>query len=224
VQIVETYKVDDGNVLALAYCEELNIVLAAGMGGFISAIHLDQGQQSSASGQGELRGHSERITSLAILKHCVVASASYDRQIRFWDLHTLKEIEAARKVDAHQAPITRLSYAHDRDELASVALENVAKVWDVRRPHESRMRFQVETPGEISQLSYIPWRSMWLSTSGDGCMRLWSTDGELVFQFGHSGGSVQSLFVDAEAQLILAAAQDFIVRIFDLHDPVPKGR
>lgn len=56
-------------------------------------------------------------------------------------------------VDEYQH-LCRLSYSEARNEMASVALENVAKVWDVSRPSDSRMCFQLETPGEISQVSF----------------------------------------------------------------------
>jgi hypothetical protein len=64
----------------------------------------------------------------------------------------LQELLAADKVEAHQAPITQLTYVPERDEMASVAQENVAFVWDVRYPHRSVVRFQITAPGEITQV------------------------------------------------------------------------
>lgn len=73
------------------------------------------------------------------------------------------EIESGRKEEAHQAPICRLSYSEERNEMGSVALENVAKVWDVSRPTDSRIRFQLETPGEISQVTVISYPVLHMS-------------------------------------------------------------
>eukprot|EP00892_Ulva_mutabilis_P011728 jgi/Ulvmu1/8928/UM005_0019.1 len=225
-EIVETHVVDSSHVFALAYCEEPNIVLAAGLGGFIKAIPLEARRPGgSQAGQPDcLYGHTQQVAALAVLKNYVLASAGHDQEIRFWDLHTMQEIEAGRKVEAHQAPVSGLSYCAERDELASSALENVAKVWDVRSPHASRLVFQVEARGEIAQFVWVPWRSLWCSFSGDGVASLWSTEGEAVFQFNYNGGLVQTALVDSESRVVLAAMQDCVIRVFDLEDPVPKAR
>lgn len=209
MQIVETHVVDSSHVFALAYCEELNIVLAAGAGGFIKVIALEAGRSGGAQEARPdcLYGHTQQVAALAVLKNFVLASAGHDQEIRFWDLHTMQEIEAGRKVEAHQAPASGLSYCAERDELASIALENVAKVWDVRSPHASRLLFQVEVRGEIAQFVWVPWRSLWCSFSGDGVVRLWSTDGEAIFQFNYNGGLVQTALVDTDRRVVLAAMQ-----------------
>lgn len=208
LQIVETHVVDDSHIFALAYCEELNMVLAAGASGFIKAIPLQAGLADGSDARPDcLYGHTQQVSALAVLKNFVLASAGHDQEIRFWDLHTMQEIEAGRKVEAHQAPTSGLAYCAERDELASIALENVAKVWDVRLPHASRLRFQVEVRGEMSQFIWISWRSLWCSFSGDGVVRLWSTEGEAVFQFNYNGGLVQTTLVDGEQRVVLAAMQ-----------------
>ena len=76
----------------------------------------------------ELYGHEHRVTGLELLRDFVLVSVSHDRSMRFWDLHTMKEIERGRKLEAHQAPVAGLCYNAERDELATWALENVAKV------------------------------------------------------------------------------------------------
>lgn len=200
---------DGKHVFALAYCEELNIVLAAGAGGFIKAITLETRSPSDTQGIRPdcLYGHAQQVTALAMLKNFVLASAGHDQDIRFWDLHTMQEIETGRKVEAHQAPVSGLSYCAERDELASIALENVAKVWDVRSPHSSRLLFQVEARGEMAQFVWVPWRALWCSFSGDGVVRLWSTEGEPVYQFNYNGGLVQTALVDSDHRVVLATMQ-----------------
>lgn len=226
-EIVESHKLFDKNVLALAYCKELNWVLAAGVEGVIKVISLarPQNRDEVEPLPTELNGHTDKVTALVVLKNYVAASGGHDRQIRFWDLHTMTEIESGRKEEAHQAPICRLSYSEDRNEMASVALENVAKVWDVSRPSDSRIRFQLETPGEISQLHHIPWKACWCTMSTDGVVRLWNDEnGEMIFQFNYNGGLVQSVLVDVEEQVVLAAMQDAVIRVFNLSDPIPQAR
>lgn len=100
----------------------------------------------------------------------------------------------------------------------------MAKVWDVSVPGRARLRFQLEAPGEIAQLVWVPWKERWLTMSADGAFRLWSPEGEMVFRFAYNGGAVQAALVDTEHELVLAAMQDARIRVFDLEDPVPKAR
>jgi WD40 repeat protein len=215
-------------VSSLAYSHEMEALAAGGSGGAIKVIRLRPAARAVSKGTAALpdvlEGHAGRVTALAMLGNFVVASGGADRQIRFWDLHTMKEIEAGRKQEAHQAPLSGLAHIPWRDQLASTALENVAKVWDVRAPHAARIVFQIETPGEIAALRWLPWRGVWVSLSDDGAARLWGPDGDLRFQFGINGGPVQSALVDEKRQLLLAAMQDNRVRAYDLKDPVPKAR
>lgn len=75
-----------------------------------------------------------------------------------------------------------------------------------------------------AQVLWIPWREQWLSTSDDGEFRLWSTAGALMFRFSYNGGSVLSALADCEHELVLVAMADNRIRIFDVADPIPKGR
>lgn len=79
------------NVLALAYCKELNWILAAGVEGEIKVISLARPQNREGMDPlpTVLYGHTQKITALVVLKNYVAASAGHDRQIRFWDLHTM---------------------------------------------------------------------------------------------------------------------------------------
>lgn len=90
-QIVESYQLSTKNILALAYCQELNWLLAAGVEGFIKVISLErkQDQEGVDPLPTVLYGHTDKISALAVLKDYVAVSAGHDRQIRFWDLHTM---------------------------------------------------------------------------------------------------------------------------------------
>jgi WD40 repeat protein len=91
-QIIESYQVSEKNILALAYCQELNWVLAAGSQGFIRIISLERikhHEEGTEPLPTVLYGHTDAISALAVLKNYVAVSGGHDRQIRFWDLHTM---------------------------------------------------------------------------------------------------------------------------------------
>ena len=61
--------------------------------------------------------------------------------------------------------------------------------------------------------------------STDGVMRLWGDEkGDMVFQFNYNGGMVQSVLVDAEEKVVLAAMQDGVIRVLNLTNPIPQAR
>jgi WD40 repeat protein len=154
-QIVDTFHVDSKNILALAYLPELNALAAAGASAAIHIVPLDRTRRFASAADAPLpdtlTGHSQAVTALVLLPDYVLLSAAFDCEMRFWDLHTMSELVAGRKVAAHNAPIVALAHAPERAEVASVAQESVAKVWDVAAPQRSVLRFQIEAAGEITQ-------------------------------------------------------------------------
>jgi WD40 repeat protein len=123
LQIVATHEVDNKNILALAHCVDCNAVAAAGTSGFIKLIFLDPAQRLAGEAPlpDTLHGHCAPIAALVYLGDWVLASGGANGDIRFWDLHTMKELEKARRADAHQAPVTGLTFVASRLELASTA-------------------------------------------------------------------------------------------------------
>ena len=95
---METHRVSKKNVLALAYCKELNWILAAGAEGVIKVISLARPQVRDETDPlpTALHGHTDKITALVVLKNYVAASGGHDRQIRFWDLHTMVRCSGIR--------------------------------------------------------------------------------------------------------------------------------
>jgi WD40 repeat protein len=91
LQIVESHEVSKQQVLALAYCKELHWILAAGAEGVIKVISLAHPRNTEGMKRlpTALYGHTDKITALVVLKNYVCVSASHDRCLRFWDLHTM---------------------------------------------------------------------------------------------------------------------------------------
>lgn len=74
------------------------------------------------------------------------------------------------------------------------------------------------------QAAWVPFREQWATLSDDHECRLWTTDGRLAWRFLTNGGSATAMLVDNEHKLLLAAFADLKMRVFDLEDPMPKGR
>eukprot|EP00983_Pelagomonas_calceolata_P106472 1159235-Pelagomonas_calceolata.AAC.8 len=59
----------------------------------------------------EARDHEARVTGLAMLKNHMLASISFDRTIRIWDLSNMKPVSVVH--NAHDTPIQCIEYAQN---------------------------------------------------------------------------------------------------------------
>ena len=114
--------------MALAHCPDAGVVAAAGASGAVRLIYLhpEQRMHGGAPVSDPLRGHKGAVCALAHLGNFVLASGGADGDLRFWDLHTMRELDGSRKAQAHQAHITGLAYVPSTRELGSAA-----QVWRV---------------------------------------------------------------------------------------------
>ena len=83
---------------------------------------------------GELHGHTQPITSLAVLPgEERLISGSEDRTIRLWDLRTMEEVMDLR---GHLDTVSWLAVTPDGATIFSVADDYTLRSWDTRTPSE----------------------------------------------------------------------------------------
>ena len=70
----------------------------------------------------------------------------------------------------------------------------------------------------------MPWKACWLTAADDELLRLWCPEsGQLLGAFRYHGGSCTHLSVDAANRVVLVAAADCTVYLYNLEDPIPLG-
>lgn len=84
--------------------------------------------------ENHLSGHTATVSALAFLEtdhanQMTLASASWDRTVKFWNLGTGRERTTLKE---HAAPVTALAYSPGGKRLVSGALDGVVKVWDTQ--------------------------------------------------------------------------------------------
>jgi WD40 repeat protein len=77
----------------------------------------------------ELKGHSGRVTSLAMFSNQpeLLASGSADKTVRVWNLTTAKQVRAI----THGGEVTGIAVNAAGDKIASVSSDKTAKLWNV---------------------------------------------------------------------------------------------
>ncbi|GMH37514.1 hypothetical protein BSKO_05387 [Bryopsis sp. KO-2023] len=76
--------------------------------------------------------HTNRITGLAILEDNVLASVSYDKSLRTWNLFQMKPLQTIE--NAHHTPVQALDYCKEHKFLATCGMEHQVKIWDASNP------------------------------------------------------------------------------------------
>lgn len=142
-QCIEEIDLHEGNIYCIAYSEELECLVSGGEDCSIQLHYLSQ--QVPTFNDVPLptffSDHEERVSGLALLKGRLLASVSYDRSIRVWDLTTMKPVSALH--EAHDTPIQCIEYCKERDEIATCGMGNRVKIWDARNPAQLRLKLEV---------------------------------------------------------------------------------
>src|SRR6267142_1723959 len=81
-------------------------------------------------------GHSDLISFVAFSSDGqVLASSSYDKTIKLWEVATGREI---RTLEGHSAPVKTIAVSNDGKMLASGSYDRTIKLWDTSRGQELR--------------------------------------------------------------------------------------
>ncbi len=125
-------------------------------------------ETSSGRELARLKGHSDRVTSLAFSPDgSTLASASYDRKIKLWDLAS-RQIRLT--IEAHKAYVLSVAFSVDGKTLASASEDQTVKVWDVA---SGRQQGELKHPGAVTAVAFSPNGKDLLSGSEEGAVRLW---------------------------------------------------
>jgi len=75
-----------------------------------------------------LKKHHDSVTAVAWLDASSLASASLDRRIILWDLHTGTQIQDLK---GHSKGVSSLCFLNDKDMLVSTGIDQSVRVWDL---------------------------------------------------------------------------------------------
>ncbi|CAL1388110.1 unnamed protein product [Linum trigynum] len=190
----------DGSFIACACGETINIV--------------DSGDFSI---KGTIEGNNEAVTALTLSPNDkLLFSAGHSRQIRVWNLSTLK---CERSWKGHDGPIMAMACHASGGLLATAGADRKVLVWDVDG-HFCTHFFKGHT-GVVTCIMFHPDhnRSLLLSGSDDGAVRVWDLLGKkCVATLAKHFSTVTSMAVSEDGWTLLTAGRDKVVNVWDLHD------
>ncbi|MCA9225145.1 MAG: PD40 domain-containing protein, partial [Planctomycetales bacterium] len=120
----------------------------------------------------ELTGHTNWVFAIAFSPDGQqLASASYDKSVRLWDVETGKEIA---KFDGHTAAARCVAFSPDGKRLVSGSSDRTAMVWDIDT-HKAIATVTGHT-GAVRGVSYSPDGQQFATGSEDNSIRIWDAN------------------------------------------------
>lgn len=175
-------------VTSLALTQDGRYALSGSADGMIRLWYVPADRQDRAAGppwlrqflgrirSGEQRhfaGHQQTVTGLAFAPTGAVAvSASMDRLLRLWDVHTGEQI---REFAGHRLGVTSVAFASDGRRLLSGSLDGTVRLWDAETGREIRC-FEGHQD-VVTSVALSPDGRLALSGSADRIVSLWRLPG-----------------------------------------------
>ena len=169
--------------------------------------------QSTASAAQTLSGHTDTVWTVATSsKQKVLASGSFDRSIRLWDLQTGSLI---RTLAGHRDAVRSVAFSPDGTILVSGSSDKTIKVWDVATGQLSRtLNGHI---GPVWSVAISPDGKTLASGSYDGAIKLWDLiSGQMLNTLPEHYDSVWSVTFTPDSKTLISGAYDGTIKTWDL--------
>ncbi|XP_019186859.1 PREDICTED: transducin beta-like protein 3 [Ipomoea nil] len=172
---------------------------------------------SNASIKSTIEGDSEPVTALALSpNNSLLFSASHSRQIRVWDLSTLK---CLRSWKAHEGPVMGLACDASGGLLATAGADRKVQVWDVDGGFCTH--YFKGHKGVVTSIMFHPDpnRLILFTGSDDSTVRVWDlTSKKCLATLEKHQSMVTSVAVSEDGWTLISAGRDKVVNLWNLHD------
>ncbi|MEV0638513.1 WD40 repeat domain-containing protein [Streptomyces sp. NPDC050619] len=154
-----------------------------------------------------------------------LATASYDRTVRLWDVSDPSRPKALGKpLTGHKSWVSSAVFSPDGHTLASASDDGTIRLWDVRdlgRPRPLGVPLTGHA-GTIYLLAFSPDGRTLVSAGEDGTVRLWDMSdprraAKLAVLTGHSA-AVRSVAFSPDGRTLAAGGDDNTIRLWDMAD------
>ncbi|GAA3299786.1 hypothetical protein GCM10020295_38840 [Streptomyces cinereospinus] len=163
----------------------------------------------------------------------LLATASYDRTVRLWDVADPQRPEPlGAPLTGHASWVSTAVFSPDGRTLASASDDGTVRLWDVRDPRHPRPLGAPLTghDGTVYLLAFSPDGRTLAAATEDRVVRLWDVadparPGPLGALGGHTA-AVRSIAFSPDGRTLASAGDDTEVRLWDLSDrrrPEPVG-
>ncbi|KAL7254550.1 hypothetical protein ACSBR1_008845 [Camellia fascicularis] len=172
---------------------------------------------SNSSIKSSIEGDSEPITALALSPdNTFLFSSSHSRQIRVWDLSSLK---CLRSWKGHEGPVMGMACDASGGLLATAGADRKVLVWDIDGGFCTH--FFKGHKGVVTSIMFHPDpnRLILFSGSDDATVRVWDlATKKCIATLDKHFSAVTSMAVSEDGWSLLSAGRDKVVNVWDLRD------
>ena len=116
------------------------------------------------------QGHTAELSSVAFSPDGKqLATASFDRTVRLWDVANGKSI---RTLAGHQDLVLGVAFRGDGKQVASASSDKTARLWD---PATGKELFTLKHPNIVDAVAFNPAGTQLATVGHDGLLRIWDT-------------------------------------------------
>lgn len=170
--------------------------------------------------QPPLRGHKAAVSSVALSKDGRVISASYDGELKVWDLESGEKLKDFR---GHVKRVNAVALSDDGRTAVSASKDKMLKVWDLETGKERLPPLRGHT-GEVNGIAVFPDGRRAISASDDETLRIWDLDkGELLQTLRRHTSWVYQVALSPAGRIAVSASDDMSVRVWDLTRAEEQG-
>jgi WD40 repeat protein len=181
----------------------------------------------------ELLGHTKQICSVAFsLDSRLLASASYDKTVRLWDVAGRKAASPMHVLEGHTDSVYSVSFSPNGRQLASTSGDNV-RLWNLPEGAPGPV---LEHNGYVLCLAFSPVVGSNMLASGgfDGIVRLWDVSTQKVLHklqghehnvtitpFAFSPGVISSVAFSPDGSQLVSGSYDSTARLWSVASGKP---
>lgn len=148
-----------------------------------------------------------------------IASAGWDKSIRFWDLATRQGLGSIP--DAHRGPIHGIVSALETGELASFGAEGAVRVWSTQ---SRAVLYEIDThAASVGAVCWSAAQGAWVTGASDGVVRVWRGGRQQSAMRLPSDSGISALLVDDARKVVLAAGRGRSIHVLSLESGQPLG-
>lgn len=207
---------EDAGFLAVAFSPDGGLLAAGAADGVVWLRDMATGARS------RLRGHRERVWSVAFGPDGTLASASQDGTVRLWDVRARAPI--GRVLDGHGASVYSVVFGNDGRILATGSDDETALLWDVAAQAPAGKPFGGHA-GAVYSVDLTPDGKVLATGGQDGTVRFWdaATRAPLGGPLSEHSDKVLNVGFAPDGRVLATGSSDGTIRLWDTQARAPLG-